>query len=128
MNPTALILVALGGAIGSTARYVLAFAAARALPAGFPWGTIIINILGSFAIGWFAVLSAQNGRLPQTETTRAFVMAGLCGGFTTFSAFSLQTFELLRAGEHHRAFANIVVSVMFCLAATMLGATLGIAR
>ncbi len=119
MNPY--ILVAAGGAAGSVARYGLALAIARLAGTAFPWGTVLINILGSFVIGWFAELSAAYGRHPASEATRALVMAGLCGGFTTFSAFSLQTIDLLRGGQPLRAGANVVASVVLCLAATALG-------
>ena len=116
-----LLLVGAGGAIGSISRYYLAFAVARITGPGFPFGTVLINILGSFIIGWFAELTATYGRLPASDTTRAFVMAGLCGGFTTFSAFSLQSIELLRAGQIGRASVNVVGSVLLCLLATALG-------
>lgn len=122
---TPVIWVALGGALGSAGRYWMALAAARLLGAAFPWGTILINILGSFVIGWFAALSGPGTRLAAPDAARAFVMTGICGGFTTFSAFSLQTIELLRLGETGRAFANVLASVALCLAATALGLRLG---
>ena len=106
-------LVATGGAIGSMARFWLATLVARQTGPGFPWGTILINILGSFAIGVLAPRA--------TPTVTAFAMAGLCGGFTTFSAFSLQTLELLRAARYMDAFLNVTVSVLVCLAATAVG-------
>jgi CrcB protein len=113
------VLVAVGGALGSVGRFWLGNAVMTFAGAVFPWGTIIINILGSFVIGWFSA------RYPGSNDARAFVMAGLCGGFTTFSAFSLQTAELLRAGEAERAMANVVLSVAVCLLATLLGLALG---
>jgi CrcB protein len=119
MNP--ILLVAAGGAAGSVARYTLALFVARLAGTAFPWGTVLINILGSFVIGWFAELSAAYGRHPTSEAMRAFVMAGLCGGFTTFSAFSLQTMDLLRGGQPLRAAANVLFSVALCLAATAIG-------
>ena len=117
----AYLFVAAGGAAGSVARYAIGLAVARLTGPGFPWGTVLINIAGSFVIGWFAELTAPYGRMPATEATRALVMAGLCGGFTTFSAFSLQTIDLLRAGQTTRAVANVVGSVVLCLLATALG-------
>jgi CrcB protein len=81
----------------------------------------MINIFGSFIIGWFAEFSAAYGRHPTGEPMRAFVMAGICGGFTTFSAFSLQTMDLLRGGQPLRAAANVLLSVTLCLAATAIG-------
>lgn len=119
MNPY--FLVAVGGAAGSVARYSLALFVARLTGTAFPWGTVLINILGSFVIGWFAELTASYGRHPTGEPTRAFVMAGLCGGFTTFSAFSLQTMDLLRGGQPLRAVANVLFSVSLCLVATAIG-------
>jgi CrcB protein len=115
------LFVAAGGAAGSVARYGFALAVARLTGPGFPFGTVIINIVGSFVIGWFAEFTAAYGRHPAGEPTRALVMAGLCGGFTTFSAFSLQTIDLLRGGETLRAIANVGLSVVLCLAATALG-------
>jgi CrcB protein len=113
------VLVAVGGALGSVGRFWLGIAMIRLTGASFPWGTILINILGSFVIGWYGA------RYPVSNDARAFVMAGLCGGFTTFSAFSLQTAELLRAGEAGRAVANIFLSVGACLVATLVGLALG---
>ncbi len=113
-------LVAVGGAIGSVGRFWLAVAVARWLGAAFPYGTMLINILGSGVIGWLAGLIAY-GRVAQADALRAFAMAGLCGGFTTFSAFSLQTLELMREGRMVAAAANVAVSVVVCLGATMLG-------
>jgi CrcB protein len=111
--------VALGGALGSVARFWMTGAVARLTGTGFPWGTILINIAGSFAIGCFAGLSVA--RQPLSPDLRAFLMAGICGGFTTFSAFSLQTFELLREGRLPAAVANIGLSVLLCVAASAAG-------
>ena len=113
--------IALGGALGSMARFWMGGAVALILGPRFPWGTIFINILGSFIIGFFATLTGVGGRLPASINTRAFVMVGLCGGFTTFSAFSLQTLELARAGRMGQAAANVVLSVVLCLAAVIAG-------
>lgn len=112
--------VALGGALGSMARYGLANAAA-AISVTIPWGTIIINVMGSFIIGWFATLSSHEGRLPLPVEARLFVMVGICGGFTTFSAFSLQTFALIRTDQWLPASANVLLSVLLCVLATALG-------
>jgi CrcB protein len=118
------VLVACGGALGSLCRFWLATVMLRLTGPGFPWGTILINIMGSFVIGWFGAFTAADARHSATNDTRAFVMAGICGGFTTFSAFSLQTVDLLRAGETGRACANVVVSVLLCVTATFLGIVL----
>ena len=117
-------LVALGGAIGSVGRFWLAGVVGRILGSGFPWGTVLINISGSFAIGWLATLTVH-GRDQGTASLQAFTMVGLCGGFTTFSAFSLQTVELLRSGQVLAAAANVSASVVLCLAAATGGLWLG---
>ena len=113
-------LVAVGGAIGSVGRFWLAGAVSRLTGAYYPWGTILINILGSCLIGWLAGI-AVIGRVQNTESLRAFAMVGVCGGFTTFSSFSLQTVELLREGHPWGAAANVAVSVCLCLTATVFG-------
>ena len=113
--------IALGGALGSAARAWMATAVARATGPDFPWGTIAINVLGSFVIGGFGALTAAGGRYPVPLDARAFVMIGLCGGFTTFSSFSLQTLDLLRAGRPGQALANVALSVLLCLAAVAAG-------
>jgi CrcB protein len=120
MSLTTCLLVALGGAIGTLARYLISVAALP-ISQSLPWGTIGINILGSFIIGLFGTLTLANGRLPVSEDARLFVMVGLCGGFTTFSSFSLQTLDLLRGGATMRAFANIVMSVVLCVCAVAIG-------
>ena len=113
--------IALGGALGSMARFWLGGAVALVLGPRFPWGTIFINIAGSFIIGFFATLTGVGGRLPASFDARAFVMVGLCGGFTTFSAFSLQTLELARVGEWWEAGGNVLLSVVLCLLAVWAG-------
>ena len=112
--------IALGGALGSVARYWIAL---WALPISrnLPWGTILINVAGSFLIAFFGTLTLESGRHPVPETARLFVMVGFCGGFTTFSSFSLQTLDLIRADAPGRALVNIVLSVVLCLGAATLG-------
>jgi CrcB protein len=90
----------------------------------FPWGTVAINLLGSFVIGAFAALTGAGGSFEGNMSVRLFVIVGICGGFTTFSSFSLQTMMLLRSGQAVAAFANVAVSVVVCLLATMAGAAL----
>lgn len=111
--------IALGGAFGSAARYWVGLWMAP-LSRGLPWGTIAINILGSLIIGFFGALLAV-GRHPLPETARLFVMVGVCGGFTTFSSFSLQTLDLLRMGATTRALLNVALSVLLCLVAVAAG-------
>jgi fluoride exporter len=113
--------VALGSALGGVARYWLSGLAIDHLGDAFPWGTIIVNVTGSFIIGFFATLTAQDGLFPTGSTPREFVMTGLCGGYTTFSAFSLQTLNLARSGEVAAAGANVGLSVVLCLVAVWLG-------
>jgi fluoride exporter len=113
--------VALGGAIGSVARLWLSVQVGLATGLGFPWGTILVNIIGSLIIGFVATLTGPNGRVAVPIDAQAFVMVGLCGGFTTFSAFSLQTLELARDGRLLHAGANILLSVVLCLTAVALG-------
>lgn len=113
--------VAIGGAIGSVARAWLAIVAARITGPQFPWGTILINIVGSFIIGFFGTLTTSDGRFSVPTDVRAFVMIGICGGFTTFSSFSLQTLELARDGRPAQALGNVALSVVLCLLAVTAG-------
>ena len=117
--------VALGGALGSMARFWLAAAVASFTGPQFPWGTLLINVLGSFVIGLFGALTGSRGAVSVPPDIRVFVMVGICGGFTTFSAFSLQTLELLQAGELLWAGAYILGSVVLCLLGVWIGALLG---
>jgi fluoride exporter len=117
----ATLWVALGSALGGIARYWTAVAVARLTGESFPWGTLLINIAGSFVIAYFGASTLSTGARPASTEMRLFVMVGICGGFTTFSSFSMQTVELLRGGETARAVAYIVGSVAFCLTGTMLG-------
>src|SRR6201993_1001791 len=113
--------VAIGGAIGSMARLWLGVKVTLLTGLAFPWGTILVNIIGSLVIGFVATLTGPNGRVVVPVNAQAFVMVGLCGGFTTFSAFSLQTLELARAGRLLDAGANVVLSVAACLTAVAVG-------
>jgi len=113
--------IAIGSAIGGVARYWCSGVAARLVGETFPWGTIAVNILGSFIIGFIFTISATEGRIFLSSTTRNFIMIGILGGYTTFSSFSLQTLNLANDGEWFRAGANIVVSVVCCLFAVWIG-------
>jgi CrcB protein len=120
------LLVGLGGAVGSASRLWLANRLAREVGDAFPWGILLVNVSGSLLIGFLAALSgsgrlASEGRLVVTY----FFMVGVCGGYTTFSTFSLQTLELLQAKQYLAASANVLASVILCLAAVAIGHWLG---
>jgi CrcB protein len=120
MNALTLLLVGLGGALGSVARAL----AGWAIPPGrLPWATLLVNIAGSLLIGWlmarFAAFDGSDAR------AQSFWIVGVCGGFTTFSSFSWQTLDQLNRGHVGAAAANVILSVVVCLAATWLGWRLG---
>lgn len=113
--------IALGSGLGGVARFALSGLVAHHFGETFPWGTFLINVLGSFVIGFFATLTEPGGRVFVSATGRQFFMTGILGGFTTFSSFSLQTLSLARDGEWLRAGANATGSLIFCLIAVWLG-------
>jgi CrcB protein len=115
------VWIAIGSALGGMARYGCSGLAARLIGETFPWGTIIVNVLGSLIIGFFATLTGPDGRIFADTLTRQFVMIGFCGGYTTFSSFSLQTLNLVQDGEWWLAGANIALSVVACLVAVFAG-------
>ena len=112
--------VTVGSALGGLLRYAIT-RLTLSYSSGFPLGTVFINVLGSFVIGYFGTLTLHSGKYPVSENVRLFVMVGICGGFTTFSSFSLQTFDLARSGAWGKALANIVFSVVLCIAAVAAG-------
>ncbi len=115
------VWVAIGGLIGTVARFGLSSAVALWFGELFPWGTLIINVTGSFAIGFFATLTDPQGTLLVRPEMRSFFMIGFCGGYTTFSSFSLQTLRLAQDGQWFAAGMNIVASNVGCLFAVWLG-------
>jgi len=117
--------VGLGSALGGVGRYGLSALAARWIGDTFPYGTLLVNVLGSFLIGIFAALVAPEGRLLVPTAARQFVMIGLCGGFTTFSSFSLETLRMLHDGEWARAALNASLMLVTCFAAVWAGYALG---
>ena len=119
--------VAVGSALGGVGRYWCSGLVARHFGETFPWGTLAVNVLGSFVIGFFATLTAPDGRLFIGAVPRQFVMAGVLGGYTTFSAFSLQTLNLIAGGEWLKGAGNVVLSVVLCLVAVWLGHVLAAA-
>jgi len=116
--------IAIGSAIGGIARYWCSGVAARLIGETFPWGTLIVNVIGSFIIGFFAILTGPEGRFMVPSVARQFVMIGLLGGYTTFSSFSLQTLNLATDREYLYAGLNILLSVALCLLAVWLGSIL----
>ena len=117
--------IAFGSALGGVARYACQGWAARFISDTFPWGTLIVNIVGCSFIGFFATFTSPDGRFIVGPQARQFVMVGICGGFTTFSAFSLQTLELIQTGAVVSAVLYIAGSVVLCLLAVWLGWALG---
>ena len=115
------MVVALGSALGGVARVWATVLVGRLAGDGLPWGTLTVNILGSLLIGLVASLSAPEGRWLAHPLTKQFFLLGVFGGFTTFSAFSLQTLNLLRDGEVMRAAAYVGASAMLCVLAAWAG-------
>jgi CrcB protein len=113
--------IAIGSALGGVGRYWISGLVAQRFGETFPWGTIIVNVTGSFIIGFFATLTGPDGRFLVSTNARQFVMIGLCGGYTTFSSFSLQTLNQARDGDWFGVGANIGFSVLLCLLAVWLG-------
>jgi CrcB protein len=116
---TAYFWFVLGGALGSMALFGLTAAITAVTGSTFPWATLFINVTGSFAIGLFASFTTGSPHLPYDIA--AFLMVGICGGFTTFSSFSLQTFELVQSGELLKAGTYILLSVAICLIFVRIG-------
>ena len=119
LNSQLIAAVAVGGALGSVARYLVAIAVGRALGAAFPWGTLIINIVGSFLIGVFVESFAL--AWSTSQMVRVFLTVGICGGFTTFSTFSLDAIVLMQRGELWSAAAYIIASVALSILALYVG-------
>src|SRR6476620_261663 len=122
---TTWLAVAAGGAIGSLARFWLTAAMTVLTGPRFPWGTLLINVVGSGVIGVVAAVTLSPARVAMHSDLRIFLMVGVCGGFTTFSAFSLQTLELVQSGDIWPAAGYIVGSVVLCLVAVWAGWLLG---
>ena len=114
--------IAVGSALGGVSRFALSGYVAHHFGETFPWGTLLVNVSGCFLIGFFAALTdPAEGRLLAGPTARQFFMTGLCGGYTTFSSFGLQTLNLVRDGDWLRAGGNVTGSVATCLLAVWLG-------
>lgn len=117
----------LGSGLGGVLRFLCSGLVARTFGETFPWGTLLVNVSGSFLIGLFAVVSGPDGRLLVGSMARQFVMVGIFGGYTTFSSFSLQTLNLARDGQWWLVAANIALSLVLCLAGVWLGFAAGVA-
>jgi CrcB protein len=103
------------------ARYGASRAVALRYGETFPWGTLVVNVVGSVVIGFIAALAAPESRIIISPNARQFIMVGLCGGFTTFSSFSLQTLELIRNRNFAEAGGNVLLSVAACMVAVAIG-------
>ena len=111
----------IGGGLGSLARWVCSGWIARTVGETFPWGTLVVNVSGSLVIGLFFTLTQPDGRWFVRPSFREFFMLGICGGYTTFSSFSLQTLNLAEDGQWFKAGANCVLSLGLCLLGVWLG-------
>jgi fluoride exporter len=119
------LAVALGSALGALARHLVSVSALAVLGPAFAWGTLMVNVLGSWLIGLYAALTEPGGRLMARPATRQFVLGGFCGGFTTFSVFSLETLLLYGQGRVMLAGVYVGVSILFWLAAVWVGYVMG---
>ncbi len=115
MNIQFILAVAAGGALGSVMRYLVGIASGRAFGTDFPWGTLIINVTGSFLIGIFAAMFALRWNLPQA--VRIFLTVGICGGYTTFSTFSLDAWYLIERGQTWASATYMIASVVLSVGA-----------
>ncbi|AXQ95457.1 CrcB family protein [Cereibacter azotoformans] len=117
--------VAAGSSLGAVARHLCGLWVLELAGGGFPWGTLAVNVAGSFLIGLYATLTGPEGRLLASPARRQFVMTGFCGGFTTFSVFSLETLFLLERQDYALAAAHVGASVLLWLSAVWLGSRIG---
>ena len=115
------IWIGIGSGLGGMGRYWFSGFIAHRFGETFPWGTLLVNVSGSFVIGLFAALTEPDGRWLVAPSFRQFFMLGVCGGYTTFSSFSLQTLRLAEEGEWLDAGANALLSMVLCLVAVWLG-------
>jgi CrcB protein len=117
-----ILAIAGGGAVGAVLRFWISNMVYAVTGRAFPYGTLLVNVLGCFAMGFLFILLLE--RLSNDLSLRAFLLIGLLGAFTTFSAFSMETLNLIESGQLARALANVVLSVVLCIAATALGVLL----
>lgn len=115
-----------GGGLGSLGRWWFSGWVSSTVGETFPWGTLLVNITGCFIIGLFSTATGPQGRWLASPTFREFFIYGICGGYTTFSSFSLQTLRLAENGEWFKAGANCLASVALCLLGVWLGHVLAL--
>jgi fluoride exporter len=115
------ISVILGSIVGAVARFLVSVLFVSQFGDRFPWGTLFVNVTGSFAIGFYGALTGPDGRLFVSARQRLFVMVGFCGGYTTFSAFSLETLRLVQSGKVQTAFVYLLVSAITWIAGVWIG-------
>jgi CrcB protein len=115
------ISVALGSIVGAVARFLVSVLFVSQFGDRFPWGTLFVNVTGSFVIGFYAALTGPDGRLFVSARQRLFVMVGICGGYTTFSAFSLETLRFVQSGKVQTALVYLVVSIITWITSVWIG-------
>jgi CrcB protein len=115
------IAVVLGSLVGAVARFLVSVFSVSQFGDGFPWGTLFVNVTGSFAIGFYAALTGPDGRLFASPRQKLFVMVGICGGYTTFSAFSLETLRFVQSGKFQTALVYLIVSAFTWIASVWIG-------
>jgi CrcB protein len=118
------ISVVLGSIVGAVARFLVSVMSVSQFGDGFPWGTLFVNVTGSFAIGFYAALTGPDGRLSVSPRQKLFVMIGICGGYTTFSAFSLETLRFVQSGKVQTALVYLLVSAITWIASVWIGYTM----